>query len=476
MSDDKEKKKRSPVVVVMGHVDHGKTTLLDYIRKTSVAKRESGGITQSVGAYEINHAGEMITFIDTPGHEAFSKMRERGAKIADLAVLVVAADDGVNAQTKEVIKTLMKNELPFVVAINKIDKNNANIEKVKSDLATAGVLLEGFGGSVSFQGISALDGTGVSELLDIILLTSEVEGFTYSPSDELEAYVLEANKSTKTGITATLIIKNGTLAKGDEIFTQSTSGKVKGLSDFNNKAVKELTACSPAVVLGFNNIPKSGELVTNSPQVKSELTSKNELPPKDKKKLSFVIKADTGGSLEAIADAVLDLRAPADSHISVVSAEVGEITGSDAQLAISTNAYLIGYNVKTANDAKPLIEAHRVKVFSSKIIYEILEEIENVFLNRNKELVSGRLKILAAFDTTNTSNQIIGGEVTEGEIKSQGELELFRRDKKIGSGKILNLQQNKDDVQSVETGLQCGLRFNCETVIEKGDELVARPN
>ena len=250
---------RPPVVVVVGHVDHGKTTLLDFIRKANVADKEAGGITQSVGAYEVEHDGKKITFIDTPGHEAFSLMREKGTAIADIAVLVVAATEGIKPQTTEVIDILKKTKTPYIVAITKIDSPNADIEKVKNELLAADVPLEGAGGDVSWQAISGKTGEGVSKLLDLIILVAEVIGLTFDPGAHANGFVLEAQKSDKRGIIAHIILKNGVLKRGDEMVTKGASSKTKILEDFTGKPVKEILPSSPATVGSFDNLPKSGD-------------------------------------------------------------------------------------------------------------------------------------------------------------------------------------------------------------------------
>ena len=259
MSNEAQKKQRPPIVVVMGHVDHGKTTLLDYIRKTSVAAREAGGITQAVGAYEIERDGRKITFIDTPGHEAFSAMRSRGAQAADLAILVVAADEGVKPQTKEAIKILEDAKTPFIVAINKIDKTAGNIEKAKNDLMGVNVFLEGYGGQTSYQGISAKTGEGVEGLLDLVLLVADVEDLSYDPSAPATGYIVEASRDPRRGIAVSVIIRNGTLHRGDKVRTPSAMGKVKILEDFSGKTAESLEPSAPAVVIGFEDLPLIGE-------------------------------------------------------------------------------------------------------------------------------------------------------------------------------------------------------------------------
>ena len=303
-----EKRRRPPIVVVMGHVDHGKTTLLDRIRKTSVAAREAGGITQAVGAYEIERNDRKITFIDTPGHEAFSAMRSRGAQAADLAILVVAADEGVKPQTREAIQILGDTKTPFVVAINKIDKTGGNIEKAKNDLMAANVFLEGYGGQVSYHGISAKTGDGVEELLDLILLSADMEDLSYDPAADASGYVVEASREPRRGIEASVIIKDGTLHRGDSIWTQSAKGRVKILENFLGKAAESLEPSAPAIVIGFETLPAVGERFT----VGGSETKSQETLGKDNgkiwrsgsgasgKELKLVLKASDAGSLEAL--------------------------------------------------------------------------------------------------------------------------------------------------------------------------------
>lgn len=471
--------KRPPVVVVMGHVDHGKTTLLDYIRKSNTADREAGGITQGVGAYEIEHAGEKITFIDTPGHQAFTKMRSRGANIADIAILVVAADDGVNAQTKEVIEILQTSKLPYVVAINKIDKSNADLEKTKLSLSQNGVALEGFGGDVSFQALSAKTGEGVSELLDLIILVAEVEGLRYDPSVPAEGFVLEAKKDSRAGITATVILKNGTLNFGDELFTHSTSGKIKSLQNFLQKNVQSLLPSSPAVISGLSDIPKAGEAfrVGTAPTGVATVEETPETFDKKKKRVSFIIKAAVAGSAEALADAVSKLSPP-DEHTVIVIADtgVGEISDGDVKHAITTGSYILGLDVKISKAAQSLLMGNEsVKVFQSKIIYELLDQVMAEFTSTKKGIIAGDLEILVAFNTENLQNQIIGGMVVAGLIKNRATLEIHRKNKEVGTGTIINLQQNKADAAEVLEGNECGLLFKSETAILKGDHLIMRP-
>ncbi|MDE2001411.1 MAG: GTP-binding protein, partial [Patescibacteria group bacterium] len=334
MANQSENNKRPPVVVVVGHVDHGKTSLLDYIRKTTVAAKEAGGITQSVGAYEIEYNNRKVTFIDTPGHEAFSKMRVRGAHVADVAILVVAADDGVKPQTKEALKALTDSQTPFVVALTKIDKSTADVEKAKGDLAANGVFLEGYGGNVSFQGVSSKTGEGIGELLDLILLTADVEDLSYNPDANASGMILEAKRDSKRGNTVTVILKDGTLRRGDMIATPSAKGKVKILENFLGESVAELKPSSPAVIMGFEELPAVGEAFAAGklPQETLDAVVKKMSPrvtgskAKDDQTVRVILKADSAGSLEALNDLLLQIPIMKDQRLEVIGQSVGEVT------------------------------------------------------------------------------------------------------------------------------------------------------
>ncbi len=472
--------KRPPVVVVMGHVDHGKTTLLDYIRKSNVASKEAGGITQAVGAYEIDHKGQKITFIDTPGHEAFTKMRSRGATIADIAILVVGADDSVSVQTKEAIRIIKTAKLPYIVAINKVDKNTADVDRVKNDLLQAEVLLEGFGGSISFQPVSAKTGQGVEELLDLITLTAEVENLTYDPSVPAQGYVLEANTDKRVGLTATVIIKNGTLHAGDQIQAGNASGKIKGLKDFLGAPVKELAPSAPAIILGFENLPTVGDAFVTGSNVSGKESGgavKTNIPTPagdERKKINFVIKGISGGAVEALADAITKLSAPLGSIINIVSQGVGDISDNEAKLAVATNSFVVAYKVGITAPARALAQAHKLNVFESDIIYKLLEDLEAELTGRRKQLVAGELEVLAVFNQTDLTKQIIGGKVTTGEILNHSEIEVRRRGVAFTTGTITNLQQSKKDAASVPEGLECGMLVKAEKAISVGDQLIIR--
>lgn len=472
MADQTSKlKKRPPVVVVLGHVDHGKTSLLDYIRKTRVADREAGGITQSVGAYEIIHGGERMTFIDTPGHEAFKAMRMRGAAIADIAVLVVSADDGPKPQTMESVKILEESNTPYVVAVTKIDSPRADVDKVKNDLMSIGVFLEGYGGSVSWQGVSSKTGEGVSDLLDFILLLAEVSDLKYDESAEARGYVIESRKDSRKGNLASLILKNGTLKIGDDIKTISTSGKIRILEDFAGNSVKELQPSAPAVVIGFETLPTVGEefavgitdiseFLVQQKQVKRE----GEKIPEGATVIPAILKSDVSGALEVLKDVLI-------GKVKIIDASTGDITDGDIKSAIASGASIISFRTKFNSK---LIEAfaknQNIRVFSSDIIYELVEEIEKYIESISVPLVGGRLEVLAVFGKKD-DKQVVGGRVVEGEIKMGKRVEIRRRGMLIGEGKIINLQMNKIDAKEVPSGNECGLLMDSLATIKVGDEL-----
>ena len=488
-------KKRPPVVVVLGSVDHGKTTLLDYIRincakaasptagePRPVAGREAGGITQAIGAYEIQHKTsnnsriEHLTFIDTPGHEAFSKMRSRGAKIADIAILVVAADDSVKAQTKEAVKIILDSKTPYVVAINKIDKQ-PDITKVKNDLTQSNVLLEGYGGNIPFQPISAKTGEGINELLDLILLTADLEDLQYDPDKKAKGYVLESKMDSRRGILASLIIKDGALKIGDEIFAGKSEGKVRSLENFLGKKIDRAEACAPVLITGFNSLPKIGEefevgkLLPTAPTAIAKIVGpSNAGDTQNKNLLRLILKSDVSGSVEALSEVIRNLPAQ-DKTIKIIEEGVGEITDGDVKMAISTNAAIVGFKTKITKAAENLAREHRIQIIQSKIIYELIKAVEEELL-MEKEKFEGKLEILAIF-SKKSKKQLIGGKILEGEIKVSSFLQVERNKAILGRGKILSLQQNKKEVKRVEAGLECGLIFESDIIIAVGDILIS---
>ena len=474
---------RPPVVVVMGHVDHGKTTLIDYIRKTNVAEREAGNITQSIGAYEIEHGGRKITFIDTPGHEAFTKMRSRGANVADLAILIISATEGPKPQTLESIKILNESKTSFVVAINKIDDPGADINKVKNQLTEAGVLLEGYGGSVSFQPISAKKGDGVNDLLDLIILAADVEELTYSPTAPVSGFILEAKIDPRRGQEVSVVVKNGTLKQGGEISTVTAKGKVKILENFLGKPAKELLPSAPALIIGFEKLPKVGEEFFGGCD-KFQLQSSTILAPTteavspdDDTFIRIILKASDAGSLEALSAIIRALKS--EKKVCILTEAVGDIADNDIKNAIASNAIVIGFKNKVAKQAKNLAEINEVKIITSEIIYDLVKTVEEILAKPIGPAVKGRLEILAVFNQTKASKQLVGGKVTEGIFKNKNSFEILRidtegKEEMIGHGKILSLRSGKAEVNEVIAGNECGFIANSSNIINVGDYLVIK--
>lgn len=472
---------RPPIVVVMGHVDHGKTTLLDYIKKTQIASREAGGITQAIGAYEIEHAGKKMTFIDTPGHEAFSNMRTRGAKVADLAILVVAADDGVQPQTKESIETLMSTNTPFVVAINKIDKANADVERSKASLMQHGVYLEGAGGNISWQQISAKNGTGVGELLDLLSLAAEMEGFTYDPNANAEGIIIEAKLDKQRGIIATGIVKNGTLKSGKNIMTKSASGKIKLLEDFLGKRAAKLEPSSPVVIMGFETLPKVGEEFTSGDielEVREKTAGAITVPPTMQKslmketgnpELRLILKADVSGSLEAFSSIVKSINQKK-VNIRIMGESVGEISDSDVKAAESGDAIIIGFNAKVSKSAEQMAQIKKIRIITGNIIYKLVETIEEEIKAIEEPAPLGIAEIMATYSQKG-KKQVIGGKIANGVIKNNSILTVTREGEVLGTGKLTNLQSSKRDVTQVEFPMEFGMVFETTVDIKVGDLL-----
>lgn len=479
-------KTRPPIVVVMGHVDHGKTSLLDYIRKTNITAREAGGITQSIGAYEISHNGKKITFIDTPGHEAFSKMRSRGAEASDLAILVVAADEGVKPQTKEAVQILKDSKTPFVVAINKIDKPGANIEKIKQDLAANDVMLEGYGGSVSFEPISAKTGENVDKLLDLILLSAEMENLSYSPDTPAKGVIIEARRTTSRGIESSVVVKNGVLKTGDFISTPTAFGKVIILEDFLGKRAGQIEPSSPALIIGFENLPQVGEEF----KVELELESadkdfespETQIRPQPqilpaatpaKNVLNLVLKAGDSGSIEVLSQITRNLP-EAKEKISIISESIGEISAGDIQLARSTNSIIVGFKIKPNKTMITQAQNQNVKIVSSDIVYHLIEAIQELIKSVAQEKPKGELEILAVFNQLKPQEQTVGGQVLDGILRVKNNFDIKHGEEIIGQGRILSLQADKKDVNQVEIGKKCGLVAGAKILIKAGDHLIVR--
>ncbi|MCP6726956.1 MAG: translation initiation factor IF-2 [Patescibacteria group bacterium] len=471
---------RPPVVVVMGHVDHGKSSILEAIREDfRITAKESGGITQHIGAYEVEHKGKKITFLDTPGHEAFSAMRARGAKIADIAVLVVAADDSVKSQTKEAIKSIQEAELPIVVAFNKIDLPGANVQKAKNELAQNDVLLEDVGGKVPYVETSATTKQGISELLDMILLVAEMEELKGSPIGLATGAVIESHLDSKRGPVATLLIRQGKLSVGDIIGTSFAVGKVRILEDFEGNSIPYAIPSMPVTVLGLETLAPVGEefsVFDSLDEAKAVVKTKDKeqvvLDPKNET-VNIVLKADVQGSLEAVQQALLSL--PQDKiSFKFIKTEAGDITENDVKLARNGSAMILGFHTKVSAFVASLAEQEKVRIETFDVIYELIERARKLLEGSIKEEIvrtnTGSLRILAIF-RTDKGKQIIGGEVFRGEARKGAEVEIIRNEEMIGKGKITGLQRNKKESSSVPEGEEAGLLYEGGEKVEEGDVL-----
>lgn len=483
---------RPPVVVVMGHVDHGKTKLLDTIRKTNIVDQESGGITQHIGAYQIVKKGKTITFIDTPGHEAFSTMRSRGAHIADIAILVIAADDGIKPQTKESMKIIHAANIPMVVAINKIDKPEANIEKVKQELAQENLLPEDWGGKTIVEPISAKSNIGVDDLIDTILLVAEMnkDKIVANPNRLVVGTIIESHVDRGEGFVATLLVQNGTLKVGDLVFIQDMHyGKIKNLKDFLGKSVNEAPPSMPVRILGLKGIPSVGDILESrktverkqkikSYQLKTQATSVYTRQIKKDKKVetesfNIILRTDVLGSLEAIITS-LDALGHPNIELNIIGKGVGPITESDVLLAESNHAVIYGFHSSPTQAAQHLVQEKNIEVKTYKIIYELLDDIKMRMEEKLKPQIQkiplGKIKVLKIFKKEK-DGMVIGGRVTEGRAVLGAIIDIWKKDVKSGHGKIIKLQSNKIDVNEMGINKECGIQYEGKPVIEEEDIL-----
>lgn len=466
--EQKLQKPRPPIVVVLGHVDHGKTTLLDTIRKTNVAQKEAGGITQSIGASQIStKEGNIITFIDTPGHAAFANMRSRGATLSDIAILVVSADDGVKPQTKEALEYILNTNVPFIVAVTKVDLPSADPESVKIQLEKEGVLFEGRGGDIPLVKISAKTGLGINELLEIIVLMSEINGFSGDVNFQLESYVIETGKG-KSGPSVSLVVKNGSIKVGDELLSETVTGKVRGIFDFQGKILTEVNPGQPAQVLGFSELPRVG----------SKIWHKNEhsLPVEYKKgvieesitggKFPIVIKAKNAGSLEAV-------LAHVPSDFFVVLSDVGDVSESDVLLAKSAGAEIITFESRTSANVLKLAKTEGVKIESFTIIYELFEKLKDD-IQKGEIQILGKAQILNFFPFDN--KKVAGCKVVSGKISKNDFLVLSRNEKEIGKIKVLSMKKGRQEIAEVGQGEEFGILFAPQLEFKVGDVILSVRN
>lgn len=478
---------RAPVIVIMGHVDHGKTTLLDTIRKANVTAGEAGGITQHIGAYQVKHNDADVTFIDTPGHEAFTTMRSRGARVADIAVLVVAADDGIKPQTEEAIHIIEEAGVPFVVAINKIDKPEADVDRVKKELSELNLIPEDYGGKVVTVPISAKQGTGIEELLDTLLLVAEVEkeNIVANPDGQMVGSIIESHVDKHMGPVATVLVQNGTLHIGDIVQIGSVAGRVRSLKDWQGVELKTAGPSVPVQVLGLKGAPLVGDImrVAKDKRILKQnikeyssfaMAQKKKVDAEsEKKKLYVILRADKLGSLEAILQSLHDVKHE-EVGIDVMQKGLGNVTENDIALAASSGAVVLGFHVGMTTGAEKFAKDEEVEVGLFQIIYELIdfakERLEKMLSKEISFAKVGTLNILAVFRQEQTY-QIVGGRVQDGAMRANTPVKILRKGKMVGEGTMSELQKDKKRTNEVGKGSECGMRLDTETSIQEGDTI-----
>lgn len=493
-----QNEKRPPVVALMGHVDHGKTKLLDAIRKANVADKESGGITQHIGAYQVVHNESPITFLDTPGHEAFTALRSRGAQVTDVAILVVAADEGVKPQTLEAIDHIKAAEVPIIVALNKMDKPDANVDQVKTQLSTHGLVAEDYGGDVVMAPVSALNGTGIDELLEMVELVSDVLELSASVTGNAKGVIIESQLSTQRGPVATVLVKTGTLKKGDFFAVGPVYGKVKALTNDQGKQVSSAGPGVPVEILGISEVPSPGDIFevfstekaakefanekyaemksgTGSLKTVSLETLSQQIESGDLKQLNLIVKADVNGSLEAILSSIGKI--PTDEvSIRVLHAATGPITENDLMLARSSQAYIVSFNIPITNDITRRAEEIGVSTKEYRVIYNLLDDVrsalEGMFSVEFEELETGRAEVRDIFRFSKVG-VIAGSYVTDGRIVRQSIADVLRDGESVYKGKVSSLKRFKDDVKEVVSGYECGIVLDGFQDFKAGDIIVA---
>ena len=501
MEEDKEEnlQKRPPIVTVMGHVDHGKTSLLDAIRKAKVTATEAGGITQHIGAYTVNVNGEDITFLDTPGHEAFTAMRARGAQITDVVILVVAADDGIMPQTKEAISHCKAADVPMVVAINKIDRPGANIDKVKQELTEYGLVAEDWGGDTICVPVSAKQGEGISTLLEMVLLTAEMLELKANPDRKAKGTVIEAKLDKGRGAVASLLVQNGTLHVGDSILVGSTYGRIRAMFDDTGKKIKSAGPSIPVEILGLSEVPAAGDRFN---QVKDEKTARNmaeirkqkekneslnarhrvsledlysQIKEGTVKELDIIVKADVQGSVEAIRQSLEKLSTD-DVKVRVIHGGVGAITETDITLATASNAIVIGFNVRPDTNAVNAAEKEGVDVKTYRIIYDAIEDVKSAMIGmlepEYKEVVLGKAEVRETYKISSVGT-IAGAYVLDGKITRNSDVRIIRDGIVIFESTLASLKRFKDDAKEVRSGYECGLSVEKFNDIKEGDIIEA---
>ncbi len=499
--DEEQLELRPPVVAILGHVDHGKTTLLDAIRNTSVAAGEAGGITQHIGSYQIDHEGRSITFLDTPGHAAFTAMRARGAQGADIVILVVAADDGVMPQTEEAIAHTRAAQVSMIVALNKMDRDNAAPDQVKQQLSDMGIVPDDWEGDTIIVPISAIEKTGLEDLMEAILLVADDLEIYANPQGDVFGTVLEAELTKGRGVMATLLIQNGTLKVGDTVLAGTSYGRIKAMFDYTGNKISEAGPSVPVSVMGLGDVPIAGELfkvVKNEKAAREQMDKRQlqierqeeELDPVanleqlfervqagEEDELRLIIKADVQGSLEPIVSSVQNLKSGGEQQeigVKVIHSGTGNVGENDVMLASATNAIILGFNVGPDSAAKRLADSEGISIRKYKIIYHLIEDIEKALQGMlepiEKKILVGKAEVLAVFPS-GRHNHVAGCRVDKGEFHRNGKVRVIRDGKVAFEGDISSLKRHKEDVNEVRTGFECGVGLKGYSSFEEGDIL-----
>src|SRR5574341_1407753 len=495
--DETQLKDRPPVVTILGHVDHGKTTLLDAIRQTEVAAGEAGGITQHIGAYQVEKKGRLITFLDTPGHAAFTQMRARGAQGADIVVLVVAADDGVMPQTREAIAHAKAARVPILVALNKMDKPNSNTERVKKQLAELELVPDDWGGNTMVIPVSAKQQQGIDDLLEGILLVADNTAIKANPNGKVIGTVIEAELDKSRGALATLLVQNGTLESGDIVVAGTTHGKLRALSDFKGKPVRKAGPSMPVAVMGLSDVPSAGdvfevvaserearaivgaraEVAKSQAQVKKKVSLEDlfaSVQSGEARELNLIVKADVQGSLDPIVSELKKLG-EGEIGIKILYSETGNIGENDVMLASASHAIIIGFNVQADVSARRMAEKEGVDIRLYEIIYRMTEDIEkalNGMLEPElKEKIIGRAQVLAVF-AASKFGKVAGCRVTDGELRRNAKVRLYRGTDLVYEGEMGSLRHEREDVKEIKQGYECGVGFKNFSDIQVGDQLI----
>lgn len=495
--DETKLQDRPPVVTILGHVDHGKTSLLDAIRQTEVAAGEAGGITQHIGAYQVENKGRLITFLDTPGHAAFTQMRARGAQGADIVILVVAADDGVMPQTREAIAHAKAARVPIIVALNKMDRPNANPERVKQELAEQELVPDEWGGNTMVVPVSAKLKQGIDDLLEGILLVADNTQIKANPNGKVLGTVIEAEVDKTKGVMTTLLIQNGTLESGDIVVAGTAHGKLRALSDFKGKPVKKAGPSMPVAVMGLSDVPSAGdvfEVVSSEKEARAIVAARTEaaktqteakkkvsledlfasVQSGEARELNLIVKADVQGSLDPIVSE-LNKLGEGEIGIKILYSETGNIGENDVMLASASHAIIIGFNVQADVSARRMAEKEGVDIRLYEIIYRMTEDIEKALKGmlepEVKEKVLGRAQVLAVF-TASKFGKVAGCRVTDGELRRNAKVRLFRGTDLIYEGDMGSLRIGKEDVREVRQGYECGIGFKNFNDIQVGDQIV----